>query len=133
MNEILNLPRRQQVVYRLLHEAAENGLPCPTNHQISEALGEGLSSIGTDIIGRLATLGLIKFKKGGNVRLVTICATGKSTKTTTKRARRDKRIEPRAGLCSEQGPAIFEVSRDTCFWCGCRGDVCQCKLGKGRR
>ena len=70
------------VYYRILamlERAADAGQPCPTNAEITEALGTSSLSTAPDTIARLERDGLITVERGIRSRVVTIVATGHRT------------------------------------------------------
>jgi len=67
------------LVFEHLAEAAENGLPCPTNIEIEALIGANSSSMGARAIEVLEKRGLIRVSRSQKARLVTIVATGKTT------------------------------------------------------
>jgi hypothetical protein len=79
--------RRPQTVLEVLAEAAENGDPCPSNHQISLIMGRLDQDLICREVVKLRNAGLISIKKtGSHSRAITIVATGKSTKPTKRSA-----------------------------------------------
>jgi hypothetical protein len=77
------LNQRQQLVYDAFFAAAEAGLPCPSNVEITRAYNLGCcDSVVSDIVGQLDSLGMIRrHNSTGGRRTVEIVATGKTTST----------------------------------------------------
>lgn len=69
----------RDTVLAMLEEAANAGLPCPTNVEITEALDFSSMSTAPDIIARLERDGQITVERGIRSRVVTIVATGNRT------------------------------------------------------
>ncbi len=68
-----------ELLYHLLVEAAERGLVCPTNMELSNQLGQASISGPTKGLMKLEKLGLIEVERFHAARVVTITATGKQT------------------------------------------------------
>jgi DNA-binding MarR family transcriptional regulator len=65
-------------ILAMISEAAEIGAPCPTNEDLGDRLGFGLSAP-PQILNRLERRGLIIVERYQRSRRVTIIATGKAT------------------------------------------------------
>ncbi len=68
-----------ELLYHLLVEAAERGLVCPTNMELSNQLGQASISGPTKGLMKLEKLDLIEVERFHAARVVTITATGKQT------------------------------------------------------
>jgi len=70
----------EQVIYQMVYEAAELGLPCPVNIDLEVAAGFNSTSMGPKTIARLKAKGLIDVQIFSNrYRRVQVIATGKWT------------------------------------------------------
>ena len=79
-------PEKFRNILAYLTYAADNGLPCPTNPEIGVEVGYFDEKSITSRIKSLATRGEIIIKNiNGNVRTITIVATGKTTAPTKRR------------------------------------------------
>jgi hypothetical protein len=125
-----------EVVLRLLTEAAEAGLKCPSNVEIAAAADMASPSTGPRVIKRLARHGLIEVETGQHARVVTIVATGKRTAgvagRTHWRYRPENRhklkrnyapLKPKVETATLSEPNPTRVHRDPCPRCGVREDV----------
>jgi Mn-dependent DtxR family transcriptional regulator len=73
------LNRFEQIAYRMICEAAENGQPCPANLDIEIALGCNSTSVAPVVVSKLEEKGYITVIRYQRAREVTITATGQST------------------------------------------------------
>jgi hypothetical protein len=64
---------------RALERAANAGVPCPSNDDLSRTLGYASPSKASDLIAMLETIGFITVERGCDTRVVTIVKTGKRT------------------------------------------------------
>jgi SOS-response transcriptional repressor LexA len=64
---------------RALERAANAGVPCPSNEDLSRTLGYASPSKASDLIATLETIGFITVERGSDTRVVTIVKTGKGT------------------------------------------------------
>ena len=79
-------PERFRTILEYFTWAADNGQPCPTNPEIGERCGYDNEGSITHLVKRLVTTGKITIHNvNGNVRTVTIVATGKTTEPTKRR------------------------------------------------
>lgn len=70
----------EQVIYQMIYEAAEAGLPCPLNLDLEMAGGFNSTSMGPKTVRRLAEKGLIRVMlTGQRFRIVQVIATEKWT------------------------------------------------------
>lgn len=70
----------EQIIYQMIYEAAEDGLPCPINLDLEDAAGFNSASMGCKTMQRLQTKGLIKvIITGQRFRVVQVVANGKWT------------------------------------------------------
>ena len=74
------LPPNDQQVLNALADAAELGLPCPTNAVLADALGYASDNTAGKVVARLAKAGYITVTSTRNLRTVVITATGASTR-----------------------------------------------------
>jgi len=126
----------EKAVLKLVTHAAEMGEPCPSNLVIADVTG---STSGSALVASLERKGLIRVERGNSKRVVTILATGRRTAGQIRKPHwRDRpetrtkarKVRPKVALAQEPAPeSLPRVDRDTCFWCGARGDACRC----GRR
>jgi len=128
---------QDMTVFRLLERAANAGKECPSNNDIADALGCASCSCGPRVMNRLEAAGLISVQRGGQSRVVTICATGKRTagdvgavhwrfRPENKHRRHEQSVSPlraRARLEQEPEPLMLRVERDPCPRCGTRADI----------
>lgn len=75
----IKLSRSERIAYRMIHEAAEQGKPCPTNLDIEMEIGCASSSSAPNAVKRLEERGLIQVTRYQRYRDVRIFATGKAT------------------------------------------------------
>jgi len=70
----------EQVVYQMIYEAADMGLPCPVNIDFEVAVGFESCSMGPKTVHRLETKGLIEVERFANrYRRIRVVATGRWT------------------------------------------------------
>jgi hypothetical protein len=69
----------EQVIYQMIYEAAEIGDVCPINIDLEMAAGFNSCSMGSAVVKRLESKGLIKVDRFQKFREVEIVATGKRT------------------------------------------------------
>lgn len=69
----------ERTTYRALVEAAEAGLPCPSNIDIEMLCGYNSCSMGPVMVKRLERKGLIRVERFQRFRIVEIVATGART------------------------------------------------------
>ncbi|WP_179505728.1 MULTISPECIES: hypothetical protein [unclassified Sphingomonas] len=69
----------ERTTYRALAEAAQAGLPCPTNIDIEMLCGYNSCSMGPVMVKRLERKGLIRVERYQRFRIVEIVATGERT------------------------------------------------------
>lgn len=74
------LTSNQQRLFMWLKELVAIGEPCPTDTAITRKLGFAAESVGHRALFALRDAGLIEIESGQRWRVVTIVATGKSTK-----------------------------------------------------
>lgn len=126
-------------IFMMLHRAAERGDKCPSNIDISFAVGLSSPASATRILQRLEEKNLIEVYSGQCSRVVKICGSGKQTAGPTPRAhwrnrpenarRRKWRYMPKdIGRVPEPEPsasfqALIPVNRDPCPRCGTRRDI----------
>lgn len=72
------LPPADALLLSTLTDAADRGVPCPTNEDLADMLGFGLSAP-PGIMRRLEMRGLIRVEKYQRERRVTIMSTGNKT------------------------------------------------------
>lgn len=65
-------------IFALIRQAAERGERCPTNRVLGTRFGVGNQTI-VSAFHFLESCGMIRVERGHDRRVVTICATGKST------------------------------------------------------
>ena len=70
---------RAEQAYNALVDAAERGLPCPTNEEIQDLTGFKTSAASQQLLRRLESDGRIRLNGERRSRSVTIIATGKTT------------------------------------------------------
>lgn len=70
---------RAAKIFEIIKSCAERGEPCPTNKILAERFGLASSAKISDAISFLHVAGMIEVKRMHARRIVTICATGKST------------------------------------------------------
>lgn len=70
-----------QIIYDMICQAAELGLRCPTNEQLSRAVGATALSVGARIFRELVETGHLSSDVATHKRVVTVVATGKRTAT----------------------------------------------------
>ncbi|SFR86856.1 hypothetical protein [Sphingomonas jatrophae] len=78
--EAPSLNRNQRKLLEWLTEIAAIGEPCPYNAAIRTRLGLAHDNAGSRLLAQLEEMGLVKVESGNKWRVVTIVATGKSTK-----------------------------------------------------
>lgn len=66
-------------IFRLIKLAAENGLECPTNAALAEAVGYRSTANVAKALSFLAVAGMIEIERFNHTRIVTIVASGKKT------------------------------------------------------
>jgi len=69
----------ERTTYRALAEAAQAGLPCPTNIDIEMLCGYNSCSMGPVMVKRLERKGLIRVERFQRFRIVEVVATGERT------------------------------------------------------
>jgi len=133
---------QEKTVLARLEKAAANNLPCPSNNELAELLDAASVSTPVNVLARLQQKGTIQIERFATSRIVTICATGKSTygdrskaahwRVTgaknpgayTGRGRTPSRVPAvirKAGRTDES--TLTFVSRDPCPRCGVRRDI----------
>lgn len=80
---LVAVPDRVVRTMRSLTLAANNGLECPSNHDIAVAIGASSTATAVSCLALLESMNLIRVERGTNNRVVTIVATGKATAGTT--------------------------------------------------
>lgn len=148
MTRRLTLTPTEQRVYGMLVHAADYGLPCPKNMEITAALDRTSPSAGSELIKQIADKGHIKLTRGQCRRVITIVKTGKSTAgeipaphwrdrpddyTATEKAkpwRAEREAGERRALMAQAEKERIErmvdelyVNRDPCLSCGVRRDI----------
>ena len=83
---------RARRILDLLKQAADHDDEGPSNALLAERVGYGSTSSVADAISFLATCGLIEVQRANHTRVVTICATGKSTAGTVRKAHHSARV-----------------------------------------
>ncbi len=79
INQGLSMIDNQKKVLNILSNAAENGLPCPSNEEIQEVIGYKQITTASRAVTALNESGLISVSIVDNRRTVTITSSGKST------------------------------------------------------
>lgn len=69
----------ERTTFRAIREAAQAGLPCPTNIEIEVLCGYNSCSMGPMMLRKLETKGFIKVERYQRYRIVEITATGERT------------------------------------------------------
>lgn len=72
---------REQIIFNILRDAADRGLPCPDNKALAEAAGYKSISGPARVVKLLEERGLIKVRRGLNWRIITFTGTGRDTAT----------------------------------------------------
>lgn len=149
---IQQLSETDRTVLEMVTLAADAGLPCPTNNEMSCRLGFKSVSGPINALERLQRRGLIVVERFHMERRVTIVATGNKTKVFNDKPhwrdvpehqtaekfppmpkKRDYRGRPLKFVpTAEELLNMPRVSRDPCFHCGARGDAgCGCASAHG--
>jgi len=79
INQGLSMIDNQKKVLNILSNAAENGLPCPSNEEIQEVIGYKQITTASRAVTALNESGLISVSIVDNRRTVTVTSSGKST------------------------------------------------------
>lgn len=69
----------ERITLKMLEQAAEAGVPCPSNLDIEMELGCNSTSVAPTVVKMLEDKGIISVTRYQRTRDVTILATGKST------------------------------------------------------
>lgn len=117
-----DLSRSERIAYRMIHEAAEQGRPCPTNLDIEMEIGCASTSSAPNAVRRLEDRGLIEVIRFQRFRDVRIFATGKTTAphpdrhTTRKHVPRG--MKGQVSMCSQchEPDAQEHCTQDQCYW-----------------
>lgn len=140
-----NYAHQEAIVMTALAGAVSSNLPCPSNNELAGLLDAASVSTPVNVLARLQKKGLIEIERFATSRIVTICATGKSTAgdrskaahwrvtgaknpgAYTGKARGDSSVRTVVRRPSIRDDALPpSVSRDPCPRCGIRSDIgCQ--------
>lgn len=121
----------------MIERAAERGDRCPTNSDISVALGCYSTGVASAVVSRLERAGFIVMERGNNSRVATVISTGKRTAGVVGkphwRTRPENRfrqhvrymapIKPPEIKPEPRQPNTTRVFRDPCPRCGTRADI----------
>lgn len=73
------VPERAKTIMAMLSKAADDGAECPSNGLLASAI-DGSITMASNTVSLLETMNLIRVVRGRDFRIVTIVATGKSTR-----------------------------------------------------
>lgn len=110
---MLDLTPHQAALLSAVRKAAREGRPCPTNAALANASGYAWEQSIPPALEILQSKGLITIRRDGNNRVITIAATGESTKGN-----------PLAEQTPQRDVAHGAVP---CWRCGSRPGACGCR------
>lgn len=116
----------EAIVLAELMRAARANAPCPTNEELARAIGAARPASASWIVGKLERRGLIEVYRWQTARIVTIVATGHSTRmigdarehVSRGRGGQSAFVPLRDGPAEPPLPDVVPLPRVTCFNCG---------------
>lgn len=91
-----------KLMYSALVRAANNGVACPSNEDLSRSLGYASPTKASDLIALLEAMGFITVERGHMMRVVTIVKTGKRT------AGKLGKLRPKNGWTEDQDAILMD-------------------------
>lgn len=127
-----DLTFNERALLQMIETAADAGLPCPSNTKIADSIQ---TYCGSTLLCSLKRKGLVRIESAGARRIVTILASGKRTAAEMpnqqlRPSEKRKNRRTQSHLHRPDPETLPRVDRDACFYCGSRGDVCQCRKGR---